>query len=166
MCTVLLPRGGNPIAVKYIILYITLALTLDPFWRAIFVLMHCGGTANLNFMIKSSYGCGYASTRYWTKVRMIRRDFLLFIWRNSPPPHPPVSYDLLIHEVSRSHTTTHYSPWDSSGRVISPSQRLLPDNTHYSRQTPMPPAGFEPTIQAGERPQTYALDRAATGTGD
>ena len=29
----------------------------------------------------------------------------------------------------------------------------------------MPPVGFEPTILAGERPQTYALDRAATGTG-
>jgi len=29
----------------------------------------------------------------------------------------------------------------------------------------MPPVGFEPKIPAGERPQTYALDRAATGTG-
>jgi hypothetical protein len=29
----------------------------------------------------------------------------------------------------------------------------------------MPPLGFEPTISAGERPKTYALDRAATGTG-
>ena len=29
----------------------------------------------------------------------------------------------------------------------------------------MPPVGFEPTISAGERPQTYALDRADTGTG-
>ena len=29
----------------------------------------------------------------------------------------------------------------------------------------MPPLGFEPTISADERPQTYALDRAATGTG-
>ena len=29
----------------------------------------------------------------------------------------------------------------------------------------MPPVGFELTISAGERPQTYALDRAATGTG-
>ena len=27
----------------------------------------------------------------------------------------------------------------------------------------MPPVGFEPTISAGERPQTHALDRAATG---
>jgi len=29
----------------------------------------------------------------------------------------------------------------------------------------MPPVGFEPTISAGERPQTYVLDRVATGTG-
>ena len=29
----------------------------------------------------------------------------------------------------------------------------------------MLPVGFEPTISAGERPQTYALDRAAPGTG-
>ena len=30
----------------------------------------------------------------------------------------------------------------------------------------MAPVGFEPTISAGERPQTYAFDRAATGTGN
>ena len=30
----------------------------------------------------------------------------------------------------------------------------------------MPPVGFEPTISAGEGPKTYALDRAATGTGN
>jgi hypothetical protein len=30
----------------------------------------------------------------------------------------------------------------------------------------MPPVVFELTISAGERPQTYALDRAATGTGE
>jgi hypothetical protein len=29
----------------------------------------------------------------------------------------------------------------------------------------MPPVGLEPTISAGERQQTYALERAATGTG-
>ena len=28
----------------------------------------------------------------------------------------------------------------------------------------MPPVGFKPTISAGERPQTDALDRSATGT--
>ena len=29
----------------------------------------------------------------------------------------------------------------------------------------MPRVRFEPTISAGKRPKTYALDRAATGTG-
>jgi len=28
----------------------------------------------------------------------------------------------------------------------------------------MTPVKFEPTFSAGERPQNYALDRAATGT--
>ena len=41
---------------------------------------------------------------------------------------------------------------------------LTTHNTH-NRQTSMPRVGFEPTISAGERPQTYVLDRAATGTG-
>jgi len=30
----------------------------------------------------------------------------------------------------------------------------------------MHPVGFEPTISAGEQPKTYALDCAATGTGN
>ena len=42
---------------------------------------------------------------------------------------------------------------------------LTTHNTH-NRQTSMPPVGFDPTISAGERPQTYALYRAATGTGE
>jgi len=41
---------------------------------------------------------------------------------------------------------------------------LTTHNTH-NRQTSMPPVGFEPTISAGEQPQTYALDGATTGTG-
>ena len=78
----------------------------------------------------------------------------------------PVDHGLLIHEVSRSHATTHYIRWDSSGLVISPTQRPLPDNTQHSQETNMlQPAGFGPAIPAGERPQTYALDRVATGTG-
>jgi hypothetical protein len=41
----------------------------------------------------------------------------------------------LIHEVSRSHTTTHYSRQDPSRRVISSSQRPLPDYTQQTQQT-------------------------------
>ena len=29
----------------------------------------------------------------------------------------------------------------------------------------MPPVGFEPTLSAGERPQTFTLDRAVIGIG-
>jgi hypothetical protein len=50
--------------------------------------------------------------------------------------------------------------------VISSSQRPLPDNTQHSQQTDIhAPVGFEPTISRVERPQTYVLDRTATGTG-
>ena len=40
---------------------------------------------------------------------------------------------------------------------------LTTHNTH-KRETCLP-AGFEPAIPTGERPQTHALDRAVTGTG-
>ena len=52
----------------------------------------------------------------------------------------PVDQGLLIHEVSRSHTTQH-SRYNSSGRVISSSQRPLPVNTHHSKQTDIHAAG-------------------------
>jgi len=48
---------------------------------------------------------------------------------------PNAGQDLIIHEVSRSHTTTHHSRQDPSGRVISSSQRPLPDNTQHSQKT-------------------------------
>jgi len=42
-------------------------------------------------------------------------------------------------------------------------QRTLLDDTQHSQETNIHgPAGFEPTIPAGERPQTHALDSAAT----
>ena len=76
---------------------------------------------------------------------------------------PPVDHGLLIHEISRSHTTTHHCREDSSGRVISSSHRPLPDNTQHLEQTKIHVSGGIRT--AGNRSQTYALERAATETG-
>jgi hypothetical protein len=60
-------------------------------------------------------------------------------------------------------TTVGRTPLDEwSARCI--DLYLTTHNTH-NRQTSMPPVRFEPTISAGEWPQTYALDRAATWTG-
>jgi hypothetical protein len=72
---------------------------------------------------------------------------------------------LLIHEVSRTHTTTYYSMYDSSGLVISLLSRPLPDNIQHSQQTDIHAAvGFESTISTSEWAQTHALDYAAVGT--
>jgi hypothetical protein len=58
------------------------------------------------------------------------------------------------------HTTVGRTPldeWSARRRDL-----YLTHNTH-NRQTSMPPVRFKPTTSADERPQTYALDRAATG---
>jgi hypothetical protein len=48
--------------------------------------------------------------------------------------------------------------------VISSQQRSLLDKTQKSQETDIhATVGFESTIPASELPQTYALDRAATG---
>jgi len=62
------------------------------------------------------------------------------------------------------HTQTHHSRQDSSGRVTSPTQKLLSDNTKQPQAIDIhPPAEFEIAIPAIQRPQTHALDSAATG---
>ena len=67
----------------------------------------------------------------------------------------------LLHLITLSDTHTHGGPplgeWSAHRRDL----YLTTHNTH-NRQTPMPPVGFEPTIPASDRPQTHALDRAAT----
>ena len=80
---------------------------------------------------------------------------------------PNAGHCLLILEVSRSHTTTHHSRQDSSGRVISWSQRPLPD-TQHSQQTNIHDPGGIRTHDLSRRAAAdlcLALDRAATGTG-
>jgi len=68
--------------------------------------------------------------------------------------------DLLIVESSRSHTKTQHSVgflWTSDQ-----PDAVTSDNTQHSQQTSIHPVGFESAIPASERPQTHALDRAAT----
>ena len=83
------------------------------------------------------------------------------LWRNSPQLDRASSFKRFL-----NHTTTHHSRQDSSGRVISPSQRPLPDNPKHSKQTSIhAPSGIRTHISADKRPQTCTLDRAATGVG-
>ena len=89
-----------------------------------------------------------------------------FIWRNSPQGARASSFTRLLDFTPRRTTVgrTLLDAWLARRRDL----YLTTHNTHNrqtDRQTSMPPVGFEPTISAGERPQTYTLDRAATWTG-
>jgi len=77
---------------------------------------------------------------------------------------PLVGRDLSITEASRSNSHTPHSrelllPRDQ------PDAKTSTCNTQHSKETSIPPAGFETTIPASERPQTHILDLAATGIG-
>jgi len=88
--------------------------------------------------------------------------FFFLLWR-CDPTRVMVSSFLRILDHTQRRTTFGRTPLDE----WSAHRRDLCLTTHntYNRQIFMPPVGFETTISAGERPQTYALDRAATGTG-
>jgi len=79
---------------------------------------------------------------------------------------PNAGHGLLIHVVFLDHTQRRTRVGRTHLDELSARHRdyLTTQNVH-NRQTSMPPVGFEPTISAGERPQTYALDLAATVTG-
>ena len=67
----------------------------------------------------------------------------------------------LITLDTQKHTLDRTPPNEGSAR----RRDLYLTQDIHKRQTSMLPAGLEPTIPASEWPQTYALDRAATGIG-
>ena len=64
-----------------------------------------------------------------------------------------------------THTHTHTIVSRTSLDEESARRRDLSQSTYNTHKTPLPLAGFEPVIPASDRPQTHALDRAATGIG-
>ena len=82
-----------------------------------------------------------------------------FFWHNSRQWNKASSFTLFLDHTQR-YTTFGRTPLDEWSGL----RRDLYLTTHniHNRQTHMFPVGFEPTNSAGERPQTHALDRAAT----
>jgi hypothetical protein len=68
-----------------------------------------------------------------------------------------------IESLHLPHTTVDKTPLDEGSARR--RDLYLTTQTSYKRQMSMSPVGFEPTIPASARPQTYALDCAATGIG-
>ena len=79
---------------------------------------------------------------------------------------PPVGQSLFIIEDSWSHSDTPQSVGPLRMSDQPDAELSTWQYTNLNRHTSMPPAGFEPTIPANDRPQTHALDRAVTGTGN
>ena len=106
----------------------------------------------------------------YSRKKRIERDlsfplppppFLFLLWRCDPMRARASSF-LRFLDHTQWRTTVGRTPldeWSACRRDL----YLTTHNTH-NRQISMPPVGFEPTISAGERPQTYTLDHAATGT--
>ena len=87
--------------------------------------------------------------------------FVFFFGATTPSgPWPPHSRDFCITQRRTTVSRIPLDKWSSRRRDL-----YLTTYNKPNRETSMHPLGFEPTISAGERPQNYALDRAATGTG-
>ena len=101
----------------------------------------------------------YANIILWLN-RLLSGFF--FLWRRDPTRVVASSFTRFLDHTQRRTTVgrTPLDEWSARRRYL----YLTTHNTH-NRQTSMSLVGFEPMISAGERPQTYALDRAATGTG-
>jgi hypothetical protein len=84
-------------------------------------------------------------------------SLFFFLWRCDPTRVMASSFLRFLDHTQRRTTV---------GRT---SNQLVTETSTWQHTTlttdkhPCPAVGFEPTISAGELPQTYALDRAATG---
>jgi len=108
---------------------------------------------------------------FWQTCFIFRQSILpvycltwsvFLLWRCDPTQVMASSLLRFLDHTQRRTTAarTPLEEWSTRRRDL----YLTTHDTH-NRKISMPPVGFEPTISAGERPQTYALDRAATGTG-
>jgi len=86
--------------------------------------------------------------------------FLFFFGTTAPPQWAMTSSFTMFLDHTQRRSTVGMTPldeWSACRRDF----YLTTHNTH-NRQISMPPVEFEPTVSIGERPKTYALDRAMT----
>jgi hypothetical protein len=99
---------------------------------------------------------------YYLKHVMFMNDCVVFfLWRRDPTRVMASSFLRFLDHIRRRTAVgrTPLNEWSARHRDL-----CLTTHSTHNRQTSMPPVEFEPTISASERPQTYALNHAATGT--
>ena len=132
-------------------------------WKCIKVILNRSHTAN-SFRTRSN-----SAVRATRRLVFLQSEPRMNEWMKFPPtggaaaqrgPWPPHSWSFLI-----THNDASHSPgllWTSDQLVAETS--TWQHTTLTTDKHPCPPVGFEPTISVGERPQTYAVDRAPTRT--
>jgi hypothetical protein len=93
----------------------------------------------------------------------VKKEMFSFVVLTSSTTHSRCRGCLFSLDHTQTHTTVGRTPLDEGSARR--RDLYLTTQTLNKRKTSMPPVGFEPTIPASARPQTYALDRAATGIG-
>ena len=159
MCTVLLPPGVNPIVVKNISYH-----KLDGTATRTNTRRCCCLQIRQELLYWKLDRANLDSAclpLFFTAIIFIYYIYLFILLWRCDPTRVMASLFLRFLDHTQRRTTFGRTPldeWSARRRDL----YLTTNNTH-NRQTSMHPVGFEPTISAGERPQTYALDRAATG---
>ena len=140
-------NGLIPIADMYSIIF--------SWWWAVSCPKHVETYYKWNiYLLAASSWCSYLSLQFNVLIT------IFLTWRNSPQWAKASSLSRMI---TLRHTTldrTAVDEWSARRRDL-----YMTTHNSYNRQTSMPTAGLEPTVQASERLQTNALDRAATGIG-
>ena len=116
-----------------------------------------GKTFMFSFLMIHLLEHGFTGSKYRYPLHIV------FFFSGATAPSglgPPYSRGFQITQRCTTVIGTALDKWLAHCRHL----YLTAHNTH-NRQTSVPPVGFEPAISADEQPQTYALDRAATGTG-
>jgi hypothetical protein len=100
-----------------------------------------------------------ARSNSFFQFMVLRRVICTMAQQPRPPsgPGPPQYRGFTITLRLSTLGRTPLDEWSARRRDLYATKH----NTH-NRQKSMPQVGFEPTISAGERPQTHALDRATT----
>ena len=124
-----------------------------------------------NTRFVTSFACGAKSVRSsltsvlsWL-LPSNKSPLLVYLYSPAPwcntPSGPEPHYRGFT--VTLRHTTLRRTTLDE--RSARRAELYMTKHNTRKRQTSVPPAGFKPAIPAGERPQTDALDRAASGIG-
>jgi len=119
-------------------------------------------TADLRYMFLLSGAPG------WTYSDLSFHAFsgcpctIFLLWRCVPTLVMASSFLRFLDHTQRRTTVgrTPLNEWSARRRDF-----YLHSTQHSQQKNIHAPVGFEPTNSAGERPKTYALNRAATGTG-